>query len=112
MRTASSLTASRSIWRGGRAGQGAVHGGEGAMRGRGVCVVGVCMAERACEVRGNVWQGGVHAGGVCGGGGGVRATHVPPVDRHAGVKTLPCPKLRLRAVKYTLCSLLHFNELY
>ena len=72
-----------------------MRGGEGGMHGSGVCVVGVCMAGGPCVL------------GVCVQGGRVCwgcACHArPPVDRQTGIKTLPCPKLRLRAVKiYTL----------
>ena len=47
--------------------------------------------------------GGLHPGGSASMGGLPRGevgqTPLPPVDRQTPVKTLPCPKLRLRVVK-------------
>ena len=40
-------------------------------------------------------------GGVCSSAGGVPGQVLPPVDRQTPVNLLPCPKLRLRAVKIT-----------
>ena len=57
------------------------------------CVgVGVCLGS-VCP--GGVWLGGVCLGGACPGG----CLPHPPVDRQTPVKILPCPTLRLRAVK-------------
>ena len=44
-------------------------------------------------------RGGLFPGGVPGPGGTWSGTPPPPVDRHTPVNILPCPKLRLRAVK-------------
>ena len=47
-------------------------------------------------------------GAFCAGGGAVHNrklhhnTSPPPTDRQTGVKTLPCPKLRLRAVEVSV----------
>ena len=44
-------------------------------------------------------QGGSLSRGVSVGGFSVQGDPLPPVDRHTLVKTLPCPKPRLRMVK-------------
>ena len=62
----------------------------------GVCSGGVCS-------RGVCSQGAVSApGGVYLVLGGVHGQVLPPVDRHTPVNILPCPKLRLRAVKIAM----------
>ena len=50
----------------------------------------VCVSRRVCESGGR--------GSVCVSRGDPGAD-IPPVDRQTPVKTLPCPKLHLRAVK-------------
>ena len=72
---------------------------------RGGCLVGGCLLRGAvCSLGGGGLLAGVSArGGVCSWGvsalGGVPGQVLPPVDRHMPVNILPCPKLRLRAVK-------------
>ena len=56
---------------------------------------------------GGVWSRGVSGRGCvpCPGGGVPGQVH-PPVDRQTPVNLLPCPKLRLRAVKMDLLYVL------
>ena len=66
-----------------------------------VCPGGVYLGLSAqggmpgCVCGGGDCLGGVCPGGVCLEGAVCR---MPPVDRQAPLKILPCPKLRLRAV--------------
>ena len=82
--------------------QGGVPGLGGAPGPRGYLVPGGHLVLGGCT-----WSRGVYLvqgvylvpGGVPGLGGGVPGQVLPPVDRHTPVNLLPCPKLRLRAVK-------------
>ena len=90
---------------------GGVRGGEGGTCGRGARVAGGHVWQGVCVVVCVHDRGGMHGKGACvawgracrGVCGGVCVPRMPLMDRQTGVKTLPCPKLRLRAVKiYTL----------
>ena len=68
---------------------------------RGVCSGGCLLW--GCLLPGGSAPGGVSAPGGCTWSwGGVHGQVLPPVDRHTPVNILPCPKLRLRAVKIAM----------
>ena len=95
-------------------------------RGRGVSAWGGVCSQGGAPGPGGVCSGG---GGVCSGGmsaprgvcllrggvpgpGGYLVRYSPPVDRHTPVNILPCPKLRLRAVKIWLLQMHLFQDLF
>ena len=107
MRTARALTVSASML---CTGEGAVLPGGVCFPGEGVCLQGsVCLQGgvlpgEVCASWGCVcasWGGGGSGGGVLPRGCGIPACTEadPPVNRMTGAKILPCPKLRLQAVK-------------
>ena len=66
---------------------------------QGVCVCPVCMHTHTPGSRGTPPDPEVHRSGPSGRHLPRPRGRYPPVDRQTSVKTLPCPKLRLQAVK-------------